>query len=444
MCDSLVALKNATADGVTILAKNSDRKPNEGQQLEFVPAADHPAIGGLQCTYIQIPQVRHTHAMLLSRPYWMWGAEIGINEHSVAIGNEAVFSKVPVEKTGRLLGMDLLRLGLERASSAHQALTVMIELLEEFGQGGNSVATGSLYYHNSFMIADPDEAWLLETVGGRYAARQVKDIHTISNCLSIQRDPDQASPDLAQYAVQKGWARSVSDFEFARDYSDFIYTTFARGRQRCALTAQTLRARLGRITVQDMMNTLRGHVPNGAGGWGPQYGLFTEDICMHAGFGPIRDSQSTSSMVFHLDSKHPTVFFTGTSAPCTSIFKPAWLDASLPDSGPVPAGTYDARSLFWQHERLHRATIRDYEPRIATYQTERDALEAEFVDGSLKIASASPGERGRFAANSFSRAYAAETEWLKRVESVPAHPRGAWLYDWAWKKFNKEAKMPGV
>ena len=91
MCDSFVAI---TADGV-MFAKNSDRDPNEAQLLEWVPAADHPAGDRVACTWIDVPQVGHTHAVLISRPWWMWGAEMGTNEHGVVIGNEAVFTKGP-------------------------------------------------------------------------------------------------------------------------------------------------------------------------------------------------------------------------------------------------------------------------------------------------------------------------------------------------------------
>lgn len=63
----------------------------------------------LQCTYIEVEQVLKTHAVILSRPSWLWGAEMGANEHGVCIGNEAVWTKEPVGEGEALLGMDLLR-----------------------------------------------------------------------------------------------------------------------------------------------------------------------------------------------------------------------------------------------------------------------------------------------------------------------------------------------
>ncbi len=89
MCDSFVAI---TDDGV-MFAKNSDRDPNESQSLEWIAAADHPAGDTVACTWVDVPQVEHTHAVVISRPWWMWGAEMGANEHGVVIGNEAVFTK---------------------------------------------------------------------------------------------------------------------------------------------------------------------------------------------------------------------------------------------------------------------------------------------------------------------------------------------------------------
>jgi len=73
----MVSTPKSSADGVMLVAKNSDREPNEAQNITFVPASDHPAGSRVKCTYIEIPQVKHTFAVLLSRPFWMFGAEMG-------------------------------------------------------------------------------------------------------------------------------------------------------------------------------------------------------------------------------------------------------------------------------------------------------------------------------------------------------------------------------
>ncbi len=214
MCDTLVAVTEATADGSVILAKNSDRHPNEAQVLAHFPRAQHAPDATVKCTYLDIPQVPETHEVLLSKIFWAWGGEIGINECGVAIGNEAVFTKEPYEKEGGLLGMDLIRLALERADTARQTLDIIIDLLETHGQGGNHGFPKKEYYHNSFIIADPHEAWLLETAGKYWAAVQVRGVRTISNGLTIGREWDLASPGLVEHALQKGWCKSREEFRF--------------------------------------------------------------------------------------------------------------------------------------------------------------------------------------------------------------------------------------
>jgi secernin len=442
MCDTVIATPNVTADGVMIFGKNSDRDPNEAHELVRVPAAKHPAAGRVKCTYIDIPQVEQTLAVLLAKPFWIWGAEMGVNERGVAIGNEAVFSKIPARKEGGLIGMDFLRLALERSTTAIQAVDVITKLLEAYGQGGNCGFTHPFYYDNSFLIADAREAWVLETADKQWAAKRVQGVYTISNGYTIGKEWDLASAGLVDYALERGWCKRRVDFNFRKCYTDFLYTTFSYGKQRCSRTTTLLEGEKGKISVESVINTLRDHGENQGRGWSPDRGLSGASVCMHAGFGPIRISQTTGSMVSHLHSEHPTHFFTATAAPCTSVFKPVWVDVPLPETGARPTGEYDAAAIFWSHEALHRATLRNYPAAMALYQEKRDHLEGGFIRQALELAGASSSEREKFSQMCFSDAVRAEAQWRNDVQASPHKRNPAWLFARAWKNHNRLAKMP--
>ena len=67
------------------------------------------------------------------------------------------------------------RLGLERGKSAREAMDVVCSLLDRHGQGGNCFESRYRFtYHNSFIVADRSEAWILETAGPHWAAEQIK------------------------------------------------------------------------------------------------------------------------------------------------------------------------------------------------------------------------------------------------------------------------------
>lgn len=53
---------------------------------------------------------------------------MGVNEYGVVIGNEAVFTKL-ISKEESLIGMDYVRLALERSKNAKEAVEVIINLI---------------------------------------------------------------------------------------------------------------------------------------------------------------------------------------------------------------------------------------------------------------------------------------------------------------------------
>lgn len=166
-CDTWVALPDATAAGVTMLGKNSDRPMFDCQPLLPHPRRQWPAGSTVKLGRVTIPQVGETYATLGSSPYWCWGYEEGINEYGVAIGNEGIDTKVLLRESRAHMqgrgpqlgptGMDLLRLGLERGKTAREVLEVITELVERYGQFGSGIPTQGVAgaYHNSYIIADP-------------------------------------------------------------------------------------------------------------------------------------------------------------------------------------------------------------------------------------------------------------------------------------------------
>ena len=440
MCDTFVALGNATTDGTVIFGKNSDREPNEAQEIIVLPAADYPEESTVRCTYRSIPQVPHTYAVLLSKPFWMWGAEMGVNEHGVAIGNEAIFTRVPYEKENGLTGMDFLRLALERAQTAWEALYTITQLLEMYGQGGNCGFTHPFYYHNSFILADPQEAWVLETAGRQWAAEKVKNFRSISNAPTIGSTWDLSSDDLVSYAKDRGWCKSKQDFHFAKCYADTTYTTLSSARERQSCTMQHLQTLQGFTDVRSAMQILRSHGVSPKDKIRLDAALLGSSVCMHAGAGPVRNSQSVGSLVAQLVPGAQNCWVTASSAPCTAIFKPIWLDAGYPLNEPALTGAFDERCLWWRHEKLHRAALLDYSNRLSLYRLERDRLEEDFLAQSQENAGAPAAARRAFSERCFQIAEEAERGWLEKVSAAPKSGL-RFYYEIAWKGFCRQSGM---
>ena len=344
MCDTVAIIGKEQV----FFAKNSDRDPNEAQFLEWHPRRQHPADSTVTCTWITIPQVRETRRVLLSRPFWMWGAEMGANEDGLVIGNEAVFTDQPYSKTG-LTGMDLLRLALERTSSAETACELIIELLETHGQGGGcGYENRQFTYHNSFIVADRNSGYVLETAGEEWACEAIQEFAAISNGLTLNG--------------------------FAQKHREWLKTTVSACTLRRARTLEHLKSA---ETVGDLFTLLRNHGPRY-----PQYTLLNGGMgapCMHAG-GIIAAAQTTASWVSELRAGGDRHWVTATAAPCTSLFKPASLSAP-PDLGTFPSDVADD-GLWWQHERFHRQVMKDPENAFPVFEQERNALEKAWLSVS--------------------------------------------------------------
>ncbi len=388
MCDTMVALGNSTADGSVIFAKNSDRQPNEPLLTIRVPRRKNEKGSKLKCTYIEIDQVEETFEALLLKPSWMWGAEMGCNEFGLNIGNEAAFTR---EKQGpeSLLGMDLLRLALERCQNSEEALHLMIDLLGRHGQGGNCGYEKKFFYHNSFLIADPKTAWLLETAGDYWAAEEIKDVRAISNRLSIGSSYDLCHPELVKHAVEKGWCKGEGDFHFAKCYTDPLITRFSGSLDREGTCSSVLQKEKGRITMQTMRGILRSHEEGLEGKQFARHSL--KSVCMHAGF--LYGDHTTGSYIASLDGENHTYLLTGGSTPCLALYKPYWL---IEGENFSFAEEEDIEALeFWvRREKLHRHVLVNKVPDLDAYLAERDRIEA-WIDQELDSLKGDLGNRSK-------------------------------------------------
>ncbi|MEM0097238.1 MAG: hypothetical protein QW338_02085 [Conexivisphaerales archaeon] len=308
MCDTLVSGRwNNYNNNVTYFAKNSDREPDELQLVEHYQKGERK--GTVKCTHIDVKFEGKVNAITISRPNWMWGAEMGINEYGVAIGNEAIFTKRKFEAKG-LLGMDLLRLGLEGSKNAREAMNTIIQYLATYGQGGSNSLWRREHYDNSFLIADWDESYVLETFEKKWWYSKVEKSASISNVPYARRDGMKLNR---------------------------IYTYFGRGKERARTTSRELKH--GNVKIEDIMKIMRMHNEDK---FTPEAGS-NRDTCMHAGK-LTRRFQTANSMIVEIWPENALQWFTFSPNPCISLYKPLFF-------GPVVA-RYSAN--YWERTRnLH-------------------------------------------------------------------------------------------
>ncbi|AFU99813.1 C69 family dipeptidase [Simiduia agarivorans] len=304
MCDTFAF---AHGGGVWF-GKNSDREPDEPQRVEYVAPVTGDPSASLPVTYITIDQQPDRFGYLMGRPDWLWGAEMGVNDQGLAVGNEAVFTAGAGQAEPALLGMDLVRLALERAATARDGVTVITGLLARYGQGGAAGYRNKRFrYDNSFLLADAREIWQVETAGKAWVARPYS-LAAISNSFSLQPPFSLHSPDQPPQ----------QPFRY-RNKRLMTWLAGAEPRRQCALRLAGRLQKQAAVEAAEVMAILRTHAradrPTG-----------NRDLCMHAG-GPHRPSETTNAMVAWLGPAGPKVWFTGCPQPCCSEFQPVAFDA---------------------------------------------------------------------------------------------------------------------
>jgi hypothetical protein len=312
MCDTLAVV----GEGRAVFAKNSDRPPGEPQVVEWNPA--RPALPRLRTQYLELDDTPG-YAFCGSRSTWLWGAEHGVNEHGLAVGNEKVWTvDDPRAQPPALIGMDLVRLALERAATADDALDIVTSLLARHGQGGSGEADHDEPYYSSFLLVDPHGGWVLETSARTWAARPLTSGAAISNRISLTTD----------------WTRASRDVPTGHDFDQWRDPLAPTGIADHRLHATSAVVERGAIAdPRTVVATLRHHGtrPWGAPGGDPgdvcvppadvQDDWSGVTVCMH-----IRGYQATTaSMIAEIHSDAtPTRLWTALGSPCASVYVPCF------------------------------------------------------------------------------------------------------------------------
>ncbi len=429
MCDTLVALPGVTRDKKVIFAKSADCEVNEANAVVRIPRRRHVKGEALRITHLVIPQAEETYEMILTKAFWTYGCEIGINEYGLAMGEEAVYTTEPPETKDGIIGPDLVRLALERSRNCQEAIDVMTGLLEKYGQGGSAELKGNSHFDSSFLMADTSEAYILETAGRKWAVKKIQDVDSISNMLGISTDWQRSSE--ASETEKMDWALTHAQ-------PDVPANLGAPSRQ--AITCSTLDAARGDITCETVFKLMRQH----GDGYHPATAQTHRNICIHAGPQENRWWQADGVMVTETAPQDILVWLTATSGNCVSIFKPVFLGVQLPDLGLIPTERFDSRALWWKHELLHRRAMADFDHLVPEIRHDFDALEAEFLAESVSVRHGTVGEKRDFMEYAFRQALLATEAWIaqlrKRADLRFEHP----AYRAMWQRLNAEAGLTGM
>jgi len=250
-------------------------------------------------------------------------------------------------------------------------------------QGGDCFYKASMKYHNSYIIADTNEAWVLETADKYWVAERVNNIRSISNGYTIGKHWDLASTDLVKHAVEKGWCQSEQDFDFMQCYGDAGMREIVHCVERAECTTKLMLADSGKITVNLMMGYLKKHDGYDLHNWNPDKQINT--ICMHAG--PEVVSQSTASYVGHLSYKACENWFNVGSSPCISAYIPFYMGYKIQEVLTKGGESYQGDSYWWKHEKLVRLVQEEYPRRASVLEPAITKLQYAFLREADKIGS---------------------------------------------------------
>jgi dipeptidase len=148
---------------------------------------------------------------------------------------------------------------------------------------------------------------------------------------------------------------------------------------------------------------------------------------VHGG-GLLAASQTTASWAAALKPGDQVHWVTGTSSPCTGLFKPVRVLDPL-DLGPWPTDRFDPKSMWWRHEQFARRVLANPAELAPVFRTERDKVESWWQEQT-------PDSRKAFA-----DADTLLMEWIARVSNRAVTDTRPWWVRRYWARRNRWAGL---
>ena len=229
-CTNFIVTKGASTDGSVMVTYAADSHALYGALYhtpggKFKDGAMLPVYEWDTGRYLRdIPQVRETYSTIGN-----------MNEHSLIIGETTYGGRRELEdSTGRMDYGSLIYITLQRAKTAREAIGVIVDLANTYGYASSG---------ESFSIADPDEAWIMELIGKGFkddgkggnarkgivwVARRIPDGYVSAHANQARittfpkDDPENClySPDVISFAREMGYYDGPdADFSFCDAYA---------------------------------------------------------------------------------------------------------------------------------------------------------------------------------------------------------------------------------
>ncbi len=394
-CTTVLIGRALTADGSVIHAHNEDMGNQAAGRVWWTPPRDYPAEAVLRVPYVELAQAKRTLG------YWASGnvegavglgtstdihghdsVLVGLNEHGVSMSCNWAHSREENLEARGIRRYAIRQILLERATSARHGVEILGELIDTYGQAD----WGGLIYH----LADPVEAWVVETTTHNWVARRVRDdeIRVTANRFRIGSDYDLASKTLVRQALENGWLAApiapTDKLDFARVYGrpermDEVYDTRREERAEALLAGKR-----GAIVPGDLLRLL-GDRYEGTRFYTPPQAqpVWREDLAERPDLSrTISTNLAQSTFVAHLRSSLPppvgAMMWLGLGTPSYAAYVPLYAAG-----GPLPPEYLgqEADSSAWAlFRRLQRRADLDYRrsyPAIQALWNSRHALALE-------------------------------------------------------------------